>query len=237
MDTKIDVPQAFDDLQAVLNHMYTLANKFYAKAQVARQVCDEKDRIIADLKADCEKKFAELQSTLRQKDEQFTAHLKEYGDYNVNLTRQLEDFHNELTARARALDDRENELNQREETLAADRHTLDEERRIFDAEKFDLQAKVSGYDELKSRADDFDAEKRKIRDEYRGKISELETQHTTDTETIEQLQSDKNTLNDTVKNLYGQIENLNQKINQLTSRQLNLPYPNQHGVGNHENLL
>lgn len=221
--------QAFDDLQNVLYHMYTIAGKFYAAAKAAQCACAEKDKIIADLKAEHEKKFADLQSTfeetsreqfdkisdleaeLKNEHEQFTAHLNKYGDYNVRLTNRLESFERTLNDRSRNLDRREENLSDREKSLEADRRALETEREDFDKEKYSMQEKVDAYDKLNEAVRNSDEEKRQIRNKLNGQISELQQQHADALKNIQHLEADKKVLEEQVENLRKQLDSLNRE--------------------------
>lgn len=246
MDTNFNEQKAFEDLQAILNHMHSIANKFYSELQTAQKSNREKDETIANLKREHKEELDKLTSSfnseldkrrdeisaltdkLSEQEEIFTAHLNEYGNYNVTLTERLKNFEAELNTKQRNLDDRAENLSSREQTLKDDRATLDKEREAFDLEKSSTQKKLAAYEELQRQASNFDNEKQSLRDEYSGKIHDLEAKNKKAQETIEQLEQDKETLQGKFENIKKQRDELDKENFRLKSnfRQSGFPLEN-----------
>ena len=218
MDTNFDERQAFEDLQVILNHMYSLARKFYDEAQANQKLIDEKNETIANLRAindEQRDKISSLAEEFERQGEDFRAHLKEYGDYNYKLTARLELSEDGLNERERQLNKRDKELSKREEDLEITRRNFEKEREQFDNEKSSMQSKLNAYDELKKQADDFDGERQKIRDEYKDRITALESERDEARNNAEILNSEKETWERKEKNLRGQIEQKDEEISRL----------------------
>ena len=233
MDKDFDEGRAFDDLRGILNHLYSAANFYQAEMQKAQSLNREKDFALDTLKAEQEKnlaalknsyegtiadqkrKISELEGKLSEQTENFQAQLKEYGDYNVDLTAQLKNFHQTLTAKENKLKTREANVHTAEENLHNEREKLDEERGKFDAEKSSLEEKVGRYEDWQNAASNFDEEKKKVRDEYEQQISELETKTKEYEETIKNLEEEKKSWQDKANNYKKQLDDLNDEIYNL----------------------
>lgn len=229
MDTNFNEKKAFEDLQAILNHIYAIANKFYGELQTAQETNREKDKIIDDLKREHaealdkltksfedeldsrREEITELTNKLTEQEKIFATHLKEYGDYNIKLTERLKKAEEELNSRKRSLDKREENLSSREQNLTDDRKTFEEERSKFRIEKISTQKKLDDYKTLQEQANNFDNEKQRLKDTYKDEIATLKKQNQDAQETIKQLEKEKHDLEDDVQNYKTQIKLLNQR--------------------------
>ena len=229
MDTNFNEQQAFADLQTILNHMYTLADKFYGELQAAQAANREKDQLLAERREEIfslEKKLDEQEKTfsarlkelgdsnarLNEQLKNFENDLKKYGNYNMQLTERLKNFEEDLKLKESNLDKRGEEISTREQTLKDEQKTLDEDKKNFQDKQSETQAKLDSFDALQQRAKDFDDKLKKIRDEYSGQLEEFKIQYQQAQETIAQLTQDKLTLEEKVKARNRQIELLNEKI-------------------------
>ncbi len=211
MDTNFDEKQAFEDLRGVLNHIYQFANYYYAEMQAAQNLNAEKDSELANLKNSYEEKLrakdekiSALERNFDNLSKDFKSHLEEYGNYNLQLTHQLEDMKKILNARRVNLDTRADELQKAETKLKDDRAALDSERAEFDAYKNSVEDKLSNYQKLQEAAESFDVEKT----ELQSRINELEANQAAnnDAEKIKQLEDEIQKLQAQIENLKGQLE-------------------------------
>lgn len=184
MNTNFDEKQGFEDLRGVLNHIYQFANYYYAEMTAAQKLNAEKDSEIAkkisdiaNLKSGYEEKLrakdakiSALENKIIEQGENFKNHLTEYGNYNLQLTRQLEERKIYLENQKRQIDARAAEIQTAQEKLKSDRAALDKERADFDAEKNFVKEKLSNYEALQKASENFDAEKISLQQ----KISALE---------------------------------------------------------------
>ena len=240
MDTNFNEQKAFEDLQEILNRMYTIAGNFYSELQTAQNLNREKDETIAKLQREHEealdkltksfdeelgnrrKEITALTNKLSEQEKIFTAHLKEYGDYNVKLTDRLSKIENDFILRNRDLDKRANKLSSDKQTLAEDRANLDKEREEFNREKDSTQKKLDAYEALQKQANNFDNEKQNLRNEYIGKIQTLEKEKSEAQEAIEQLEQDK-------KDLEAKFENIKKQRDELDAENFRLKKANNFG--------
>lgn len=224
MDTNFNEQQAFADLQTILNHMYTLANKFYGELQAAQAANREKDQLLDERRAEIsslkekldeqEKNFSarlkelgDSNARLNEQLKNFEVDLKKYGNYNMQLTERLTTFEKELKRKESNLKTREEEISKREQNLKDERETFDEDKKNFQSTQSETQSKLADYDALQQRAKDFDGELKKIRDEYSRQLEELKIQYQQAQETIAQLTQDKRALEEQVGNLRSQLRN------------------------------
>ena len=243
MDTKFNEQQAFENLQAILNHMYTIANKFYSEMQSAQNLNREKDKIITDLNqehaetlatlknsfedelANCRTEISTLNKKLAEQEKKFTEHLGEYGNYNVNLTARLKKYETELQNKIRGVKEREESLLSREQTLKEDREKFKADCATFEQEKSSAQNKLNAYESFREQANDFDTERQKLHDTYSRQIAELKKQNQAAQDKIKQLEQENKKLAETVQNYLSQIDNLNKQIADTKNSFMNFDEP------------
>ena len=224
MDANFDEKKAFEDLKIALKYLHDFANYYYAEMEKAQELCAEKDRELADLKrqydADRVKTDNSHKEALQAKDdeiscleekifaqaESFKAHLKEYGDYNMQLTQELERLRADLDSKENRLNKLADRLKDEQDQLNKDRTALKTERDNFEADKQSYEEKFFNYASMEKQIENFDAERRS----FKKKIDELEQsldqkddywQNELNTVTTE-----RDTLRTKVANLQGQLD-------------------------------
>lgn len=221
MNTNFEEKQAFEDLREILNHMKTFADHYYAEMQMAQKLNAEKDFVIEKLKADYEEKLeakdneiADLKDKIFSQEDAFKEHLNEYGNYNMDLTKTLNQMKDDLEAKKNELDKKADELEKDEEKLKKDRDALNEERRKFYEEKESMQAKVDNYNQLQKSSEKFDQEKK----ELMSKIAELEkNQQTCSNEDVQKLKDEVEHWQNKANNLQSQLNQVNSGANNNSS--------------------
>ena len=214
LDINFNESKAFEDLHGILNNIYAAANFYYTEMKTAQNLNREKDNTIADLKNSYEKilvekdnKISELVKKLDEQTENFKTSLKDYGDYNMKLTEQLKNFQETLNAKKNKLDEREEKLNNDRTQLDDDCKNFEDERRNFDEEKNSLHEKAGRYDALKNVANNFDEEKKILRDEYEEKIRELTQLKEEYEKKIQDLEKERDDWKEKAENYKKQLNN------------------------------
>ena len=189
MDKNFDERKALQDLREILNHVYRIATNYYTDLQKARILNTDRAKQISSLETTHAKdlkdllrghetdiknlrnEISSLKNQLVEQDEKFRSDLKEYGDYNIKLTKQLETFQKELAERERDLNRRENDVAQRENVVTQRETDLKTAQEKFDEEKSRFEQEHTDYDDLKAAAKNHESEIQELHKQYSGKIS------------------------------------------------------------------
>lgn len=239
MDEIFDEKKAFEDLRKTLKYLQDFANYYYAEMKKAQKLCDEKDSKLADLKrqydADRVNTDNRHKEALQAKDDEisyleekifaqsegFKAHLKEYGDYNMKLTQELEKSREDLDSKANRLNKLADKLNSEEDQLNKDRTALKKDRDNFEADKQSYEEKFFQYESMAKQIDKFDEERRSLKQ----KIKELEDSLATKDDywqnKLDIVKAERDTLKRKAENLQGQLEQLEEYAHNQTSKNYN----------------
>lgn len=223
MGTNFDEKKAFEDLSAILNYMYNFANYYYDEMKTAQKLCDEKDRNLNNAKKQYaaerdnaeknfnytvqakDKKISELESRIFDQEQSFKSHLKEYGDYNMKLTKQLEDLRANLADREAQLRRREDEFKTKSYTLTEERENLKKEREEFEKSRTAQKEKFSNYERMEQTIQSFDEDRRELNKKIKDLEKALETKDDEWQKQLKYVTDENYQLKNQVKNLKAQL--------------------------------